>query len=136
MTSELELEALAAVDAIIDNFGSHRRDAYFAGFAPDATFLFHSAPHRLESRAAYEELWDGWERTAGFRVRGCASTNRRIQVFGPLAVFSHDVETRLETDGSVDTVFERESIILEHRDGDWLCVHEHLSAVTPEEVRP
>lgn len=135
MSTTREREALAAADAIIDDFAHHRRDAYFAGFAPDATFLFHTTPNRLDGRAAYETLWDDWERTAGFRVHGCVSTNRRIQLFGPVAVFSHDVATRLEMHGRVDTVLERESIILERRAGAWLCVHEHLSTLTPEPVR-
>ena len=43
-----EADALGAVDRIIDDFAHHRRDAYFAGFAPDATFLFHNVDHRLE----------------------------------------------------------------------------------------
>lgn len=127
-----EASALAAVDAIIADFGNHRTGAYFAGFAPEATFVFHTTPERVESRAGYEALWAEWESTAGFRVRGCLSTNRRIQVFGEVAVFSHDVETILETDGTAETVFERESIVLQRRDGVWLGVHEHLSAVTPD----
>ncbi|GAA3890985.1 nuclear transport factor 2 family protein [Leifsonia kafniensis] len=119
---------LAAADAIIADFGHHRRDAYFSGFANDATFVFHTAPDRLESRAAYEELWDEWERSAGFRVHSCVSTNRRVQVLGTAAVFSHNVETTLEMDGAVETVHERETIVFELRDGQWLAVHEHLSA--------
>jgi ketosteroid isomerase-like protein len=121
-------EALAAVDAIITHFGNHERDAYFAGFAPEATFLFYTTPNRVESRAAYEKLWDEWEAEAGFHVLSCSSSNRRIQVFGTTAVFSHDVDTTLTMDGATESVAERESIILELRDGHWLGIHEHLSA--------
>jgi ketosteroid isomerase-like protein len=121
-------EALAAVDAIITHFGNHERDAYFAGFAPEATFLFYTTPNRVESRAAYEKLWDEWETEAGFHVLSCSSSNRRIQVFGTTAVFSHDVDTTLTMDGATESVAERESIILELRDGHWLGIHEHLSA--------
>ncbi|TFD75270.1 DUF4440 domain-containing protein [Cryobacterium sp. Sr8] len=120
-------QVLSVVDAIIDDFGNHRRDAYFARFSPDATFVFHTVPRRLDSRKAYEELWDEWEASSGFRVHDCTSTDRHIQVFGNAAVFSHDVTSVVEVDGLTDTVFERESIVLEKRDGVWLCVHEHLS---------
>ena len=120
-------EALAAADAIIDDFGHHRRDAYFAGFAPEASFMFHTVPERLETRAAYEELWKDWEQTHGFRVLGCTSANRRLQLFGTVAVFSHDVTTELESDGTRETQHERETIVLENQGGRWLGVHEHLS---------
>jgi len=122
--------ALAAVDAIIDDFGHHRSDAYFARFSEDATFLFHTHPHRLDSRAAYEQLWRHWEQASGFQVHSCVSSNRRMQVFGQTAVFTHDVDTVLTLDGVRDTVAERESIVLERRNEIWLCVHEHLSART------
>ena len=125
-----EADALAAADRIIDDFGHHRRDAYFAGFAPEATFLFHNVDHRLESRADYEQLWAEWE-TEGFRVVSCASTNRRIQLFGTVAVFSHDVETESELAGATDRSRERETIVLALTDGAWLGVHEHLSAREP-----
>ena len=126
--SKDEIDALAAIDAIIDDFSQHRREASFSGFASDATFLFPTAPHRLDSRAAYESLWADWERDFGFQVLGCSSSNRRIQIFGGTAVFSHDVETTLREGDTERTVLERESIIMERRDGTWLCVHEHLSA--------
>ncbi len=123
-----ELEALAAVDAIIGNFGAHRRDAYFAGFAPEATFLFYTSDIRLESRAEYKALWASWETDNAFHVLSCRSTNRRIQIFGHVAVFSHDVETTLTMEGVEETVYERESVILERRADAWLGIHEHLSA--------
>ena len=121
-----EADALTAADRIIDDFGHHHRDAYFAGFAPEATFLFHNVDHRLESRAAYEKLWAEWE-TEGFRVRACRSSNRRVQLFGSIAVFSHDVDTESEVAGVAETTQERETIVLALIDGVWLGVHEHLS---------
>ncbi len=121
-----EADAFAAADRIIDDFGHHRRDRYFAGFARDATFVFHNVDHRIESRAAYEELWGEWE-ADGFRVRGCTSSNRRIQLVGSVAVFSHDVDTLSEATGVTDTTHERETIVLALTDGTWLGVHEHLS---------
>lgn len=124
--AQSEADALAAADRIIDDFGHHRRDAYFAGFAPEATFLFHNVDHRLESRAAYEELWREWE-AEGFRVLGCRSSNRRVQVLGSVAVFSHDVDTESEVAGVAETAHERETIVLALTGGIWLGVHEHLS---------
>lgn len=122
-----ERAALAAIDAIIADFGAHRRDNYFAGFSPDATFLFHSAPARLESRAEYEALWKSWEDHDGFQVESCSSHGRRIQLFGDTAVFSHEVETVARFGDAPSTTRERESIIMRLIDGDWVCVHEHLS---------
>lgn len=119
--------ALAAVDAIIADFGANRVAAYFAGFAPDATFLFHAEPARLESRAAYEQLWADWVAASGFEVRGCRSTNRRIQMVGDVAVFSHDVATSVFADGELADTRERETIVMQRRAGTWVCVHEHLS---------
>ncbi|TFC17636.1 DUF4440 domain-containing protein [Cryobacterium algoritolerans] len=127
----LVAEALAAADTIIDDFGHHRRDAYFAGFAAEATFVFHTVPERLETRAAYEELWRDWEQTNGFRVLGCTSANRRLQLLGTVAVFSHDVTTLLESDGVEETQRERETIVLALQGGRWLGVHEHLSPASP-----
>ncbi|TXN31883.1 nuclear transport factor 2 family protein [Lacisediminihabitans profunda] len=123
-----EASALAAAARIIDDFGNHRRDAYFAGFSPDATFLFHNVDHRLESRAAYERLWAEWE-DQGFRVHRCLSQNRRVQLFGDMAVFSHDVETEAELGGVTAVTHERETIVLVQTAGLWLGVHEHLSVM-------
>jgi ketosteroid isomerase-like protein len=122
-----EHDALAAVDAIIDNFGHNRVEAYFAGFAEDATFVFHTSPKRLESRTEYEAVWAEWQRDNAFEVVSCASTDRRIQLFGDLAVFTHSVETVASIDGAAETQLERETIVMQNRDGAWLCVHEHLS---------
>ena len=122
-----EADALAAADRIIGDFAHHRRDAYFAGFAPDASFLFHNVDHRLESRQAYETLWAEWE-SEGFQVLSCSSTNRRIQLFGSVAVFSHDVETNAKLAGVAEISRERETIVLGLTDGVWIGIHEHLSA--------
>jgi len=130
MAELTETDALRAVDTIIDNFGSNQRGAYFSGFAPEATFVFHSSPVRVESRADYESTWDDWVRDSGFEVVRCSSSARRIQLFGDVAVFTHDVETILRLDGVPETQRERETIVLEFRDGHWLAVHEHLSART------
>jgi ketosteroid isomerase-like protein len=120
-------EAQAAVDALIDAYANHRRDEYFSWFAPDATFIFHTSPMRLESRSEYEEFWLSWETQEQFHVIDCTSTNRRMQVFGDTAVFTHDVNTTLSMNGEVEHPAERETIVMRRSADVWACVHEHLS---------
>ena len=114
-------------DSLIAAFADSHAERYFAHFHPDATFLFHDTPGRIESRSAYETMWAEWEREAGFRVLTCRSTNQRVQEHGDLAVFSHDVHTVRFIDGAEDEVFERETIVLQRDTDTWTCIHEHLS---------
>ena len=72
-------------------------------------------------------MWAEWERDNGFRVLACESTAQRVQEYGDLAVFTHDVRTVRLIDGAEDEVFERETIVLHRRGDSWTCVHEHLS---------
>ena len=123
----LDDELLAAADAIVTAFGNHDALAYFDGFALDASFIFYNVPDRLESRAAYESLWAGWEADHKFRVHGCISSNRRVLARETVGIFMHDVQTEVEMDGLVDTMYERETIVFEKRNVRWLAVHEHLS---------
>lgn len=116
----------AAAD-LVAAFGAHDTAAYFAAFAPDATFVFHTTPERLPDRASYERLWRRWEREDGFRVHGCESRDGVVQLLGDAAVFVHDVTTDLELAGTRSTVRERETIVFERRGSGWLAVHEHLS---------
>lgn len=121
-------EVSRAAAAIVASFGAHSPRDYFAGFAPDATFVFHTHPERLESRAAYEQLWSAWE-ADGFRVEGCTSSDGRVDVLDDeVAVFTHRVRTRLA--GEPEALEERETIVFrkDARRG-WLAVHEHLSPV-------
>lgn len=127
-----EYEVLAAADAIIANFGNHRTAEYFAGFAPEASFVFHTAERRLETRAEYETLWSSWETDDGFRVHSCASTERRVQLFGDAAIFTHSVKSSIEFGGVVDEVNERETIVFQQRESGWLAIHEHLSPVSQD----
>lgn len=121
-------DVLAAAAAIVDDFGHHRTAEYFAGFAPDATFMFYTHTERLNSRAEYEKLWAEWETNDGFRVHGCRSSNQKVQILGDsAAVFTHLVESDVEFAGEVSTITERETIVFEKRSGTWLAVHEHLS---------
>jgi ketosteroid isomerase-like protein len=122
-------DVLAAADRLVGAFARHDRDAYFAAFAPEATFIFYNLGRTLDDRAAYEEEWRLWEERDVFRVIGCRSTDRRVQLLGSVAVFTHAVETDVSIGGETVTNHERETIVFS-RDGDggWLAVHEHLSA--------
>lgn len=116
----------AAADQLVAAFAGHRADEYFAAFDPAATFLFHTSPSVLGSRAEYEAEWASWE-DDGFRVLGCETRDRRIDLVTPeVAVMTHRVRTRLA--GVDDVSCERETIVFRRgADGRWLAVHEHLS---------
>jgi uncharacterized protein (TIGR02246 family) len=123
-----EQEVLTAADALVSAFASGDAAAYFACFALDATFVFHTTPQRLGSRAAYEALWEQWVTEDGFAVVSCTSTDQLVQVLGPdAAVFAHDVATVVEVGGAREELHERETIVFARRDGAWMAVHEHLS---------
>ncbi|WP_309065559.1 YybH family protein [Microbacterium sp.] len=117
----------AAASAIVEAFAATDTDRYFAAFAPDATFVFHTEPHRLDSRAEYEKLWAGWL-ADGWRVTSCTSHDQHVQVFDGGAVFSHTVHTSVQTADGPESYRERESIVFTVGDDDALvAVHEHLS---------
>lgn len=127
-----EAEVLAAAGALVSAFADGRLDDYFASFAPDATFVFHSTPERLGSLDRYRDLWRTWQEEDGFRVAACTSRRPTLQLLGETAaVFAHDVETRVRTRDGVQTLHERETIVFARRDGRWLAVHEHLSPAVP-----
>lgn len=127
-----EAQVLAAADAIVDAFAAHDKERYFALFDPDTSFVFYTAPDRLNGVAEYRALWDEWEAKNGFRVHGCQSTNRRVQIWGDSAVFTHSVSSDVEFDAEVSTVLERETMVFVRRGTDWIAVHEHLSPMTSE----
>jgi len=128
MTSADHTAVLAAADACIDAFGRHDRDAYFAWFAPDASFVFHTSPEVLPSRQAWLDAYDALVATEGFRVLECRSSERGVQLLGDAAVFHHRVHTRARIGGEEATTDERETIVFARQpDGSWLAVHEHLS---------
>ncbi|RGE15858.1 nuclear transport factor 2 family protein [Leucobacter sp. wl10] len=129
MHSPNEEAVLAAADAIIDAFAATDTDSYFAGFAHDASFVFHPEPARLNSRAEYEALWAGWVES-GWRVIACTSSDRLVQTFPGGAVFSHTVATSIDSADGPASYVERESIIFRTTDSNGLiAVHEHLSTV-------
>jgi uncharacterized protein (TIGR02246 family) len=124
---EASTEVAAAAAAIVAAFGRNDPQAYFTCFAPEATFIFHTTPRRLNSRAEYQAEWAKWVKEDGFRVRSCKSTDSRVQVLGDVAIFTHSVQTELSTKQGDSTVHERETIVFERRDSNWIAVHEHLS---------
>jgi len=122
-----EADVLETAASLVGAFGAHDVAAYFEAFRPDATFVFHTHPEPLRSRAAYERLWDTWERD-GFRVLGCESSDQHVQVVGDVAVFTHRVRTRVRFGVEEDDLDERETIVFVREEDRWRAVHEHLSA--------
>ena len=118
---------LAAADALVSAFARNDTEAYFACFHPDATFIFHTTDHRLESRADYRAEWQRWEREDGFHVIGCRSSDQRVQLFDSTAIFTHTVHTTVATHAGQADLTERETIVFHRTEGGWLAVHEHLS---------
>lgn len=120
-------EVEAAASAIVEAFAATDGPRYFATFAPDATFVFHTEPARLDDRGAYERLWAEWV-ASGWRVVSCASSDRHVQPFPGGAVFSHSVDTTVETPDGQESYRERETIVFRTDPGLGLvAVHEHLS---------
>lgn len=123
-------EVLHAADAIIATFAATDTQNYFAGFAPDASFIFHPEPERLSSRAEYEKLWASWL-LEGWKVIDCQSSDRLVQCYEGGAVFSHTVATTVDTgSGQQESYTERESIIFALINNELRAVHEHLSTIT------
>lgn len=125
---EVERQVLDAADRLVGAFGGGRVEDYFACFHPQATFVFYTTDRRLESTAEWRGVWDRLERDEDFKVLECRSQERRVQVFGRAAVFTHDVETRVSTRAGEETLHERETIVFAREEGGgWIAVHEHLS---------
>ena len=125
-----EAAVLAAADALVAAFAATDTTGYFACFAPDATFVFHTEPARLDDRASYEALWASWL-ADGWRVVACTSTERRVQLLGSTAVFSHTVHTTVQPGAGApeESYAERETIVFSATDTGLLAVHEHLSPI-------
>jgi len=128
MDTEFEMDVMAVASTLVQAFGAHDTDRYFSFFAPEATFVFYTHDHILESRAAWEGLWAKWEETVGYRVLHCESSEARVQkVNDDVAVFTHTVTTRLVMDGVEETAIERETIVFRRDASGWVAIHEHLS---------
>jgi ketosteroid isomerase-like protein len=127
--SDPRAEVGAAAAALVAAFGAHDVRGYFGSFDPEASFLFHTTPRLLRTRAEYEAEWRAWE-ADGFHVLACESLDGEVAMLTPdVAVFTHRVRTRVRTADGEQDLAERETIVL-RRDagGRWLGIHEHLSA--------
>lgn len=123
-----EAEAREAVARLVSAFGDGRLEDYFGSFHPDCSFIFHTTEQRLGSVEEYRELWRRWVHEDGFEVLGCRTGNTSVQLWGEVAVVTHDVDTRVRTNDGEEDLSERETIVLARQaDGRWLAVHEHLS---------
>ena len=121
-------EVRRAAEVLVSAFGRGELEAYFACFAADATFLFHTTDRLLTSTEDYRREWARWAAEDGFRVLGCTTTDPVLQVLGDTAVLTHRVRTTVATHQGEDVLHERETIVFARRqDGRWLAVHEHLS---------
>ena len=127
--TKAEGAVFAAAARLVDAFSRHDVDAYFAAFAEDASFIFHNLDRVLTSRDAYRAEWRLWEDRDGFRVLGCRSSDRAVQMAGDAAVFTHTVETEVSAVGETMTNRERETIVFRREGDDWIAFHEHLSVL-------
>ena len=124
------LQVRQAAANLVAAFASNDTARYFACFSEDATFLFHTLPQPLLSRRAYEDLWAQWQ-AEGFAVLACESGNAHVSLQGDVAIFMHDVATRLRVAGETLDLNERETIVFRQHGERWLACHEHLSVVSP-----
>lgn len=122
-----EDEVRRAAEALVSAFGRGDLEAYFACFATDATFLFHTTDRLLTSTDDYRQEWARWAAEDGFRVLDCSTGDTVIQVLGDTAVLTHRVRTTVSTHRGTEVLRERETIVFTRRDGRWPAVHEHLS---------
>ncbi|MFO7690601.1 MAG: nuclear transport factor 2 family protein [Cryobacterium sp.] len=116
----------AAASAIVEAFAATDGPRYFSLFAPDATFVFHTEPARIEDRAAYEAMWGEWL-SDGWSVKFCASSEATVQAFPGGAVFTHSVSTSVSTADGPKSYRERETIVFRSDSAGLIAVHEHLS---------
>lgn len=127
---------LNAAAELVAAFARNDREAYFAAFSRDASFVFYTLPQPLLSRDAYQVLWDQWRAEDGFEVLACTSSNAFVSLQGDVALFIHDVATELRMQGEQHFSQERETIVFRRQQqGHWLACHEHLSAM-PEGLPP
>ncbi|MER6267773.1 nuclear transport factor 2 family protein [Streptomyces sp900105755] len=132
LQDQAEQQVLQAAGDLVAAFAEERLDDYFAAFAADATFVFHTTDRRIESVAEYRRVRARWAADDDFRVLKCLSSDHRVQLWEDTAVFTHTVATDVSTRAGTATLHERETIVFRRTaDGRWLAVHEHLSPAAP-----
>ena len=112
---------------LVSCFAQHDFDKYFECFADDAVFIFHTSNNVLRNKAEYQKEWKKWEQEWGFKVESCKSTNQLVQLFNDVAIFSHTVDTTLNSSDGKKSFTERETIVFQFQNDKWIAVHEHLS---------
>lgn len=123
-----ETQVLQAAADLVSAFAGNDTARYFDCFSEDASFVFHTLPEPLNSRAAYAALWQQWQ-ADGFAVLGCESSNAWVNVQGDVAIFTHDVATHVRVGSEELRLKERETIVFRFDGTRWLAWHEHLSEV-------
>lgn len=129
----LDNEIREAAQAIVRAFRDNDEEAYFAGFADDCSFAFHTDPAPLVGAEAWRSAWRELQAT-GWRVVDCRTLWDHVQAVGDGGVYLHEVETTAGEPGAIETYRERESIVFARRDGKLLAVHEHLSPIPAQNV--
>lgn len=121
-------DVLAAANRLCQAFGEGRIKDYFACFLPNADFMFHGMPTRIESRAEYERWWGAWEKEIDLKILGCRSFDQHVNLMGNVALYTHSVDVDVSTNQGIEHRHERETIVfLKQPDGRWMAAHEHLS---------
>lgn len=122
-------ELIQAAARIVDAYAANDEDAYFATFAPECSFVFHTDAEIFRTRDAWQAAWREL-RESGWRVESCRSIESFVTPIGDAGVFCHVLETTAGTSDSLETYRERESIVFERRsNGELIAVHEHLSPI-------
>lgn len=124
----LDHEIRDAAQAIVRAFRDNDEDAYFAGFAPECSFAFHTDQQALLGRDAWRDAWREL-RASGWRVDACETQWDHVQPVGDGGIYLHELTTTAGEPGAEETYRERETIVFERRDGRLVAVHEHLSPV-------
>lgn len=124
----LDDEIRSAAQSIVHAFRDNDEDAYFAGFADDCSFAFHTDPAPLLGAEAWRTAWRELQ-ASGWRVTECRTLWDHVQAVGDGGVYLHELETTAGEPGALETYRERESIVFGRRDGRLVAVHEHLSPI-------
>mgnify|MGYP006272392089 CR=1 FL=1 len=112
---------------LVSCFAQHDFEKYFECFAEDTVFIFHTTKDVLKNKSEYQKEWKSWEKDWGFKVKSCQSSNQIVQMFDDVAIFSHTVDTTLNSTDGEKSFTERETIVFKFQDNKWIAVHEHLS---------
>ena len=112
---------------LVSCFAQHDFEKYFECFAEKTVFIFHTTKDVLKNKSQYQKEWKSWEKDWGFKVKSCKSRNQIVQMFDDVAIFSHTVDTTLNTSDGEKSFTERETIVFNYQNDKWIAVHEHLS---------